>query len=375
MRVVASGTFWDSSRAPTNLRTASATSVLLAGDGTLLATCRLGTDREGADGVTGVFASRDLGDSWELRFLSLGEREWDGWRGETRGWYLAELVPGELIASVLWTDRSNPAQPWVDPVTQGLLGMRAYHVISRDGGWTWPERRRIDLGAHDGASTTGPVLRLAGDTIGQPFETWKSYFDPNPGRPAAYLRLSADAGRTWSDEVLVAQDPGNRIFYWDQRLETHPADGRLVVMFWTHDVVAGRDIDVHIAWGTSDGRSWTEPTATGVAGQHTQPISLGGDRLVAVYSHRGDPPGIRAILSDDFGRTWDRSTDLEVYASDAGAEPGSHDARAQRDYWNDMGKWQFGHPRGARLPSGDVLVVFYAGHGLARSGRWARLAI
>ena len=40
-------------------------------DGTVLATCRLGTDREGADGHVGVFASTDGGDDWELRFLGL----------------------------------------------------------------------------------------------------------------------------------------------------------------------------------------------------------------------------------------------------------------------------------------------------------------
>ena len=255
MEVVASGAFWDATRAPTNLRTASATSALRASDDTLFATCRLGSDREGADGTTGVFASRDEGATWELRTLTLGEREWDGWIGETRGWYLSELEPGVLTAAVLWTDRRDPSQPWVDPVTQGLLGMRAYTLVSRDGGWTWPERRPIDLGGHDGASTAGPVLRLADGTLGVPFETWKSHWDANPGVPAAYLRLSRDSGRTWDDEVLVARDPANRIYYWDERLETHPDDGRLVNMFWTHDAAAGQDIDVHVCWGSPDGLS------------------------------------------------------------------------------------------------------------------------
>jgi hypothetical protein len=375
VEVVASGAVWDASRAPRNLRTASATSALLASDGTLFATCRLGSDREGADGTTGVFASRDEGATWELRTLTLGEREWDGWIGETRGWYLSELEPGVLTAAVLWTDRRDPKQPWVDPVTQGLLGMRAYTLVSRDGGWTWPERRPIDLGGHDGASTAGPVLRLADGTLGVPFETWKSHWDAEPGVPAAYLRLSRDEGRTWDDEVLVARDPANRIYYWDERLETHPDDGRLVNMFWTHDSAAGQDIDVHVCWGSPDGREWTAPVSTGFAGQHTQPISLGGDRLVALSSHRGDPPGIRAVLSEDFGRTWDHSGALTVYASDAGTEPGAGGPRSQADYWNDMGQWQFGHPRGARLPNGDVLAVFYGGAGVSRSARWARLRI
>jgi hypothetical protein len=146
-------------------------------------------------------------------------------------------------------------------------------------------------------------------------------------------------------------------------------------MFWTHEPASGRDVDVHIAWGSPDGRTWTDPVGTGLPGQHCQPISIGGDRVVAVYSHRQDPPGIRAALSDDFGRTWDRATEVVVWASDAGDEPGSGKARAQEEFWNDMGAWQFGHPRGAVLPSGEVLVVFYGGSGITRSARWARLRV
>ncbi len=375
MEVVASGLIWDARTAPVNQRTASATSAVLLADGTVLATCRLGSDREGADGHTGVFASRDGGDSWEMRSLSLAERSWDGWPGETRGWYIAELTPGELIASVLWTDRSDPARPWVNPRTQGLLGMRVYHLRSTDGGRTWPDRRRVDLGPHPGASSTGPVIRLAVVALAQPFEHWKEHGAAAPGEPAAWLRLSDDDGRSWTDEVLVARHPANARFYWDQRLEAHPLDGRLVNMFWTHDVGAGRDLDVHVAWGTADGSDWTDPVGTGLPGQHCQPISLGGDRLIAVYSHRQEPPGIRAVVSEDFGRTWDRTGELVVWASEAGDEPGSGGPRAQEQYWNDMGAWQFGHPRGVVLPSGEVLVVFYGGTGVTRSARWARLAV
>ena len=375
MEVVGSGVIWDARSAPVNERSASATSAIRLSDGTVLATCRLGTDREGPDGHTGVFASTDRGETWELRYLSLPEREWDGWPGETRGWYIAELTPGVLTASVLWTDRTDPADPWVHPVTQGLLGMRVYQLISTDGGRSWPERRRIDLSPHQGASSTGPVIELAGGVLAQPFEHWKARLDPEAGRPAAWLRLSTDGGATWPDDVLVAHHPDDAIYYWDQRLEQHPDDGRLVNMFWTRDVAAALDIDVHIAWGTPDGRDWTVPVGTGLPGQHCQPISLGGDRLLAVYSHRGDPPGIRAALSEDFGRTWDRASEIVVWASDAGGEPGAGRPRSQDEYWNDMGAWQFGHPRGATLPDGEVLVVFYGGSGATRSARWARLRV
>src|SRR5437879_6634852 len=155
----------------------------------------------------------------------------------------------------------------------------------------------------------------------------------------------------------------------------HPVTGELVVMFWTHDVQAGADLEVHVARGSADGRTWSPPSPTGLAGQHCQPVAIGGDRLVAVYSHRGRPPGIRAALSRDFGRTWDTAADISIYDSPAGDEPGTGRPRAQEDYWNDMGAWQFGHPRGAAIADGGVFAVFYGGQGRSRSGHWVRIEV
>src|SRR5690606_29908681 len=126
-----------------------------------------------------------------------------------------------------------------------------------------------------------------------PYESWKAYDDPEPGRHIASLRLSFDGGATWPDMVTVAADPSGRLFYWDQRIAQHPVTGELVATFWTHDREAGVDIDNHIAWGSIDGRNWSTPYPTGWRGQHCQPIPVGGDRLVAVYVHRHDPPSLR----------------------------------------------------------------------------------
>jgi hypothetical protein len=376
MHVVASGTVFDTRYAPSNERSASSSAALALADGTILATFRLGTERESDDGHLAVLASRDLGASWELLHLGLEERRLDGVRGESRGMALAELTPGEITGTVLWTDRSDPSKPWVNQETQGLLPMRVYHTVSRDGGSTWTAPRVVDLAPHPSASMTGPVLRLAGGDLGQPFEHWKDYDDPSLGRPRAMLRLSHDGGTTWPDDVVVAADPENRLYFWDQRLTTlPPPDGRHVAMFWTFDRVEGHDVPIHIAWGSPDGRQWTVPVPTPLDGQHCQPVAIGGERIVAVYSHRRNPPGVRIALSEDAGRTWDPADDLEVYSSGAGDEPAATGAATETEYWNAMGVWQFGHPRGVLLPNGEIFVVFYAGEGATRSGRWARIAI
>jgi hypothetical protein len=375
MRLVASGTVFDTRFAPANERSASSTGALLASDGTLLVAFRLGTERESGDGHTALMASKDLGETWELRYLGLRERRLEGVPGETRGFQLAELTPGVLTAAVLWTDRSDPSKPWVNQVTQGLLPMRNYHTTSADGGATWTAPRTIDLSPHPSASTTGPLIALPGGVLAQPFEHWKAYDDPSVGQPRALLRFSRDGGTTWPDEAVVAADPANRIYFWDQRLTVRPGSGRLLAMFWTFDREANHDVAIHVAWGTPDGREWTAPQPTTLDGQHCQPVALGGDLVAAAYSHRRNPPGVRLALSRDFGRTWQPRDEIEVYGSGAGDEPNATGAESGKDYWNAMGAWQFGHPRAVALPDGQVFVVFYAGEGATRSARWARVEV
>ena len=374
MRVVASGYIYDAREAPFHQRSTARTTVTRLHDDTLISAFRWGSARESLDGHECVFASADLGNTWELRYSGFGKGTWDGTPGEVKGFTIAETAPGELTGTGLWVDMSNPELPFVNPETQGLLPMRIFHTTSTDGGRTWGPRRRVDTVPHLAASpaTAGPMC-LPGDVLAQPYEIWKTYDDPSPGRPAAYLRLSYDNGVTWPKYVTVAKHPTNQLAYWDQRLAIHTETGQIVTMFWTHNLNAEMDCDVHIAWGTPNGQSWTVPISTGLPGQHCQPIAVGGNRLVAVYSRRRNPPGIATALSTNFGETWTQP--LIIYDSTVGTESGAEGPRRQAELWNDMIAWRFGHPRGVLLPTGEVLVVFYAGDDQIKSAHWARLAL
>lgn len=374
MKTTASGCVYDGRQAPAHQRSCAFTTACLTGDGTLLVSGRWGSRRDSPDGHSCIFASNDHGDTWEKRYDGYGRCDWDGVAGEFKGLACSELEPGELTASALWVDRSNPGLPFINPRTQGLLPMRIAHSTSADGGRTWTPPRRMDTAPHRGAShCTSAIIELAGGVLAQPYEQWKDYEDPAPGRPRAQLRLSHDRGATWPDHATVARHPDNVLAFWDQRLEAHPDSGRLVAMFWTHDFSAGTDVDVHIARGSADGRQWSAPRPTGLPGQHCQPLALGGDRLVAVYSHRRHPPGIAMSISEDFGETWDRGRDLMIYDSSAGEESGATGSRSSAQVWGDMELWRFGHPRAVLLPTGEVFVVFYAGDDDVKSARWARV--
>ena len=376
MHIIDSGYVYDGRRAPAHQQNCAFTTLCRMQDGTIIVSGRWGSARDSPDGHACIFASTDHGTRWEKRYDGYGRLDWAEIPGENKGLTCSELRAGVLTASSLWVDRSDPDLPFINPQTQGLLPMRIIHTTSTDGGYTWETPRRMETAPHLAASPcSSSILMLPDGVLAQPYEHWKEYDDPQPGRPAARLRLSGDQGATWPDYVTVAQDPDNTLAYWDQRLALHPQTGQLVAMFWTHDFVAGNDRDIHIAWGSADGKEWSSPSPTGLPGQHCQPLALGGSQLVAAYTHRRDPPGIALSISDDFGKTWRRDQDLMVYDSTAGTESGAAASRSQAEYWSDMELWRFGHPRAVLLPGGEILVVFYAGDNRVKSARWARIAL
>ena len=66
-----------------------------------------------------------------------------------------------------------------------------------------------------------------------------------PGRHAAWLLVSRDGGHSFERPFRVAQHPQHRLYYWDQRLCPTKTAGEFVGLFWTHDLEAKKDLNVH----------------------------------------------------------------------------------------------------------------------------------
>jgi hypothetical protein len=149
-------------------------------------------------------------------------------------------------------------------------------------------------------------------------------------------------------------------------------------MFWTHDLVGKRDLNVHLRQCAVVGdRIVAGPMrATPISGQIAAPLLLHDGRLLALVVDRGQPGTIALWCSADGGQTWPAANRLVVYRHDERAViTQGRDNVDFKQYWEDMGKWSFGHPALRRLADDRLLLAWYAGAPDCMSLHCARVCI
>jgi hypothetical protein len=375
MKVVARGVVYDATNQGPDRRFCFSPSPVRLSDGRLIVAFRAGSSKDAADENIIIRLSADGGASWETTFdkgfdpfIEGGVRY--GWRGAR----LIELAPGHLLCAFSLFDRSVPGRPLSNPETHGTLSGRILVADSFDDGRSWVDMRVVDTAPFTGIAISGPLLRLHDGRLVLCYETWKDYDDPRPGRHRVVWRISDDGGRTFGPNITFAHDPEGKAFHWDGRHAVAPDSGKVIGTYWTYDVHSQKDLNIHVNWGSADGQQWTETRDTGIRGQITSPLALSRGRVLITYVHRHDPGSLRAVLSDDFGKTWDTRGELVFYESQAGREPGVGVQHNFSQYWEDMYRWTFGQPAPIPLPNGEVFVAFYCGTPQAMSMHWVRLA-
>ncbi len=292
----------------------------------------------------------------------------DGAPGSLAAAEMVEAEPGRLLLFTTWFDRSDPARPLFDPVTEGILHSRQLMAVSADEGETWSPWQVVPTPGLAGCAITGPPVRWLDGTIAFAFESFKEYDDPRPGRHAAWLLVSRDGGRSFDAPTLVAQDPEHRLYYWDQRLCPAGPAGEYVALFWTHDLAAKRDLNVHILRGSI--------RETSIPGQIAAPLLLEDGRLLAFVVDRGRPGTMKLWQSRDGGDTWPESESLTVHVHEELARLSQGKENVDfKEYWEDMAKWSFGHPAIRPLDDGRVLLAWYAGTPQRMSIHWARVVV
>ncbi len=284
--------------------------------------------------------------------------------GSLAGAEIFEVEPGRLLLFFTWFDRSDPERPLFDPETEGILRSLQLMADSTDEGDSWSGWREIPTPGLTGCAMTGPALKWSDGTIAFASESFKEFDDPAPAHHAAWLLVSRDGGETFEQPFLVAQDPQNTVYYWDQRLCVGSAPGEFTALFWTHDRSAQRDLDVHLlSANLNDGeRAGSSPVVTTIPGQIAAPLLLDDGRLLAFVVDRDRPGTMRLWQSSDGGQSWPTPDSLLVHEHEERAElsQGLTDIDFAQ-YWEDMGRWSFGHPSIRQSESRRVVVTWYAG--------------
>jgi len=372
-----SGLILDSTREDPSRRVAFFTSLCTLRDGSILCAAQQGPAKHAPTSSLWLGRSLDGGRSW-----SALPWHWqtviEGVAGSLSGAEMLEVEAGRLLLFATWFNREDPARPLFDPETEGLLRSRQLLAESRDGGISWSDWREVPTGGLRGCALTGPVLGWPSGLIAFPFESFKEYDDPSPKQHGSWLVLSRDGGVSFSEPLLVAQDPEHRIYYWDQRLCAGAADGHFLAMLWTHDLQQKIDLDVHACDGRIEGSGivTTECHSTGIPGQIAAPVRMSDGRIAALAVAREHPGTITLWCSSDGGKTWPDDRKLVIYR---------HDRRHNRnlgvveveygEYWNEMLQWSFGHPAIQRLDEERLLLAWYAGTPEALSLHWARVLL
>lgn len=371
------GVVYDASAQPPEGRIAYFTSLCPLASGSILCGFQVGPRKHAVTSRIGLCRSADGGRSWRQMNVSV-ETTIGGSPGSLSGPEIVEVEPGKQLMFTTWFDRSDPARPLFDPVTEGILHGKQLYAFSTDEGETWGPWQELITPGLTGRATTGPITRWPDGTIAYAFESFRDYDDPVPAYHAAWLVTSRDGGQTFSRPLLLAQDPRHIVYYWDQRLCPSGPAGEFVALFWTHDLRQKKDLSVHLQKGNVHDpelhKSAIHPTP--IPGQIAAPLLLDDGRLLAFVVDRARPGTMKLWSSPDGGGAWPERDCLTVHV---------HEERAAltqglenidfKQYWEDMGKWSFGHPALRPLPGGKALLAWYAGTPQAMSIHWARVKV
>lgn len=375
MQIESRGKIYDATNKPQSEKIAYFTSLRKLMSGTILSGFQLGSKKHGIDSTIKICRSRDDGESWvELPFQF--QTELDGIPGSLASAEMCQVESGRVLLFATWFDRSDPERPLFDPQTEGLLHSRQLLAISTDEGDSWSPWQTIPTPGLTGTAATGPVTSWPDGTLAFALESFKEFDDPTPARHAAWLLLSRDGGRSFSAPYRVAQDPKNLVYYWDQRLCVAGPPDRYLALFWTHDRESQRDLNVHLLEGSISEDPQRLPRATSIPGQIAAPLLLEDGRWLAFVVDRGRPGTMTLWQSLDQGQTWPADRRLVVHEHEELAKVSQGQENIDfKEYWEDMGKWSFGHPALIPLKSGQVLLAHYAGTPDRMSTHWIRVSV
>jgi Neuraminidase (sialidase) len=320
--VVASG--WGTGYFPVALRLDS---------GELVAVIRGGAEHIGSGGRLDLVRSRDGGATWTKPKTIFDTPDDD------RNPALGQASDGTLVLGFIVLSgyalgyiphKGTPDYKFYDYLVDVWIPAQSktesYYILSKDGGKSWSDKKSLQIPGYS-VSPFGRIIRLADGTL------LMNAYGSKAGGPElpsySFAIRSTDNGQTWGDHSLVSKGLNEGSF----------------LQLGNGDVIAAVRSDepeeaTYLSRSKDGGRSWDKPRRATRRLEHPADLALLGDgRVLMVYGHRAFPFGVRGLVSEDQGRTWNRDREIILSA----------DAENQ----------DCGYPSVVRLPDGQVVTLFY----------------
>jgi len=219
---------------------------------------------------------------------------------------------------------------YVANVRKGVVAIcaGAYWSWSDDGGKTW-EKKDIEMPFMASLASGMNSLQLDDGTIVFPVYGFQKVGQPD----SSWVLRTTDYGKTWK-LIKVGTHPDGKTPL-NEPFIIRLDNGRLMIVMRT-----GRGKD-HLwqAFSDDEGASWHSLRDTGVKGHPPDLLRLQDGRILLTYGHRHEPYGIRAVVSNDNGETWDLDN-IWVLRDDGGGV-------------------DLGYPHSVQLKDGTVVTVYY----------------
>ncbi len=331
-------------------------------DGSILALCYIGQAMESVDGTTYACKSYDGGKTWSEPKAILDKAQFPYVITDTSK---PTILPnGKIVAIGYGYIRENPDLPESNPETGGLLDDVVFYLTSNDSGETWSLAKEIKCSWGPHIEASAPLTILNDGTWITPITGFPAWDGVMTGKICGRALRSDDEGQTWYDDAICMDFGNEPITCYEQRM-CQLESGAIICIGWNENTATGELLENHYTVSYDNGRTWSEPVATGIRGQASSVCAIGGEKLLALHAVRrdSDRPGIYACVIDFSEKTWN------IVEQDVIWEPATPLTKVSK-MAEIFAFLRFGQPGAILLSDGDVLMT----HWYAQDGEYKTVA-